>query len=127
MMTLKTAYRIIGLLILGLLVSAGPALANKTSVRIEAPPTAAVGEEITINLHVSHDGNNFIHYTNWVVVDVNGEELQRWEFGSFDKPEAETFTRSVTYTVTGETTIKAEGNCNMHGSAGPETFTVTTP
>lgn len=123
----KTFYRSIGLLVLGLVAIASPALANKTSVRIEAPATASVGEEITITLHVSHDGNNFIHYTNWVAVEINGKEFQRWEFSNFDKPESERFTRSITYKVTGETTIKAEGNCNMHGSAGPDTFTVATP
>lgn len=101
-----------------------PVLANKTSVRIDAPLSAAVGEEITIHLQVSHEGNNFVHYTDLVTVVINGEEFQRWEFSNFDKPEAETFTRTITYKVTGKTEIKADGNCNMHGSAGPDTVTV---
>lgn len=102
-----------------------PALANKTSVRIDAPASASVGEEITINLQVSHEGNNFIHYTDLVTVTINGEEIQRWEYSNFSKPEAENFTLTLTYKIIGKTEIKAEGNCNMHGSSGPETMTVT--
>lgn len=96
----------------------GVAIANKTSVKIVAPNKVAKGTEITIEIHVKHEGNNFIHYTDWVYVAVDGQELKRWTFGNFDKPEDETFVRSVTYTVTKPIEITAEGNCNLHGSAG---------
>ncbi|RJP77830.1 MAG: hypothetical protein C4522_14100 [Desulfobacteraceae bacterium] len=95
-----------------------PAFADKSSVRIEAPETAAIGQEITITLHVSHDGNNFIHHTDWIYVKINDQEIKRWEFGMFDTPESEHFTREIQYTVTGPITITAEADCNMHGSAG---------
>ena len=95
-----------------------PAFADKSAVRIEAPETAAIGQEITITLHVSHDGNNFIHHTDWVYVKINDQEIKRWTFGMFDTPESEHFTREIQYTVTGPITIKAEADCNMHGSTG---------
>ena len=104
-----------------------PAFANKSSVRIEAPAQAAVGQEITITLHVSHDGNNFLHYTDWVYVTVNGEEVKRWEFGMFGTPESENFTREIKYTVTGPTVITAEADCNIHGSTGIAEHTVAIP
>ena len=114
-------------LVIVILIGGRPAFANKSSVRIEAPAQAAVGQEITIILHVSHDGNNFLHYTDWVYVTVNGEEIKRWEFGMFGTPESETFTREIKYTVTGPTVITAEADCNIHGSTGISEHTVTVP
>lgn len=113
----RKLFTIIGLCML-LLLSADTAVANKSSVQIVAPDSAAVGSEITIELHVSHNGNNFLHYTEWVYVTVNGEEIKRWEFSNFNKPEDENFTRTITYTVTGPLEITAESSCNIHGSAG---------
>lgn len=91
--------------------------ANKASVRIEAPDQTAVGDDVKIVVHVSHEGNNFIHYTNLVTLKINGEETKRWEFSAFKRPESENFTREITYTVKGPFKISAEANCNIHGSA----------
>jgi len=100
------------------LIFANPAVANKSSVQIVAPDNAAIGSEITIEIQASHNGNNFLHYTEWVYVKINGEEIKRWEFSNFNKPEDENFTRSITYTVTGPLEITAEASCNIHGSSG---------
>jgi len=94
------------------------AFANKASVQIEVPESAAVGKVILIQLHVSHEGNNFIHYTDWVYVTINGSEVQRWTFSNFDRPESENFTRTINHTMTGPIEITAEADCNIHGSAG---------
>ena len=99
--------------------------ANKSSVKIEAPQAAEKGSEIVIKIHVFHKGNNFIHYTDWVDVKINGKPFQRWEFSSSKRPEAEDFTIEVTYKLTEPITIVAEANCNTHGSQGPATWTVT--
>jgi desulfoferrodoxin (superoxide reductase-like protein) len=101
-----------------------PALANKTSLRIEAPTEVSPGSTITITLHVMHNGNNLFHYTNWVRVSINGTELQRWEFSRGNRPESENFTLTKTYTVSEPLEIVAEANCNLHGSAGPAFATV---
>ena len=42
--------------------SAGSALANKSTVRLEAPVNAAQGEKIKITLFVTHSANNFFHH-----------------------------------------------------------------
>jgi hypothetical protein len=58
---------------------------------------------------------------------VNGSEIKRWKFGSFSRPESNNFSREITYTVTtGPLEIVAEANCNMHGSNGTATATVST-
>jgi len=101
-----------------------PALADQSSVTIEAPEYAEPGSQITIKVHVSHSGNNFFHYTNWVTVSANGKEIKRWEFSSGNRPEDADFTREMTYTVSGPVEITAEANCNMHGSAGKATVQV---
>jgi desulfoferrodoxin (superoxide reductase-like protein) len=95
--------------------------ANESSVKIVAPDYAEIGSEITVELQANHSGNNFLHYTEWLYVMINGKEIKRWEFGNFDKPEDEQFTRSITYTVTGPLEITAEASCNFHGSMGVET------
>ena len=108
-----------------LLVFASEGYANKSSVKIEAPETAEKNSEIAIKIHVFHKGNNFIHYTNWVDVKINGKAFQRWEFSASKRPEAENFTREVVYKLTGPIMIVAEANCNTHGSEGSKTWTVT--
>ena len=92
--------------------------ANESSVTIEAPEQAQKGEEVTIWVNVRHQGNNFIHYTEWVYVSVNGKEIKRWEFSAFDRPEAENFSREISYRVEGPLKIVAEASCSLHGSAG---------
>jgi desulfoferrodoxin (superoxide reductase-like protein) len=105
---------------------AGESLANKSSVKIEAPESSAKGSEITIKLHVSHDGNSFTHYTEWVKVSINGKEAKKWEFSAFSKPEDEKFTRELKHKVDGPLEIVAQASCNNHGSSGPATHTVKT-
>jgi desulfoferrodoxin (superoxide reductase-like protein) len=94
------------------------AWAGKSSVTIEAPAAAQKGSEITIKLNVAHNGNSVAHYTQWVYVKVNGKEIQRWEFGAFNRPESEKFLREVKITVNEPLEIIAEASCNLHGSAG---------
>jgi len=118
-----TLLAVIGLFVLSL-IFAGTAAANKSSVEIVAPDNAAIGSEITVTLQVSHSGNNFLHYTEWVYVKINKEEIKRWEFSMFNKSEDERFSRSITYTVTGPLEIAAEASCNIHGSTGIATKVV---
>jgi len=110
-----------GILAMGI---GGAAFADKTSVSIDAPDTAKKGSVIVITVKVSHNGNNFMHYTDWVSLRVNGAEVKRWKFSSGAKPESENFTRQVEYKVEGPVSIEAEGNCNIHGSAGKAVKTV---
>jgi desulfoferrodoxin (superoxide reductase-like protein) len=121
--TTRMIFVVIGLCALSL-IFADTAVANNSSVKIIAPDNAAIGSEINVVLQVSHNGNNFLHYTEWVYVKINGEEIKRWEFSNFDKSEDENFTRSITYTVTGPLEITAEASCNIHGSNGIVTKTV---
>jgi desulfoferrodoxin (superoxide reductase-like protein) len=101
-----------------LIVFASTAFADKTSISIESPQSVKKGTEITIKIAVSHNGNNFFHYTNWVYVRANGKEIARWDFSSGNRPESNNFIREIKYTVTEKTEIAAMGNCNIHGSEG---------
>jgi len=92
--------------------------ADKSSVEIDAPNQVAKGSEVVITLKVTHSANSFFHYTDWVVVKANGEEIARWEYSAMDKPENETFTKEVTVTADKDLQIEAQANCNLHGSAG---------
>ncbi|TAL31540.1 MAG: hypothetical protein EPN93_17245 [Spirochaetes bacterium] len=103
---------------IALVFCAGTAFANKSSVVISAPESAPKGSAVTITLTVSHNGNNWFHFTDWVYVKVNGAEVQRWTFTRDTRPESEVFTRQVTVTVDGPLSIEAESDCNVHGSAG---------
>jgi desulfoferrodoxin (superoxide reductase-like protein) len=95
------------------------ALANKAAITIEAPESAAPGTEITIRVTVTHNANNLIHHVNWVYIMINGKEAGRWEFGWMSLPEEVPFTRELRYRAAGPLEIKAEANCNIHGSRGP--------
>jgi desulfoferrodoxin (superoxide reductase-like protein) len=104
---------------------AATAFADKTSVAISAPESAAPGSEITIRVTATHSANNFLHYTDWLSVTANGTEIARWNFTRSKRPEESVFTREIKYTVNENAEIKAEGHCNMHGSKGPATAQVS--
>ena len=93
--------------------------ADQSAVRLEVPDEVAPGTDVTVRVVVTHDGNNFFHYTDWVVVTAEDKEIARWAFSSGNRPEDEDFVREVTYTVEKPTTFGAQANCNIHGSAGP--------
>jgi desulfoferrodoxin (superoxide reductase-like protein) len=100
------------------------AFADKSSVSIEAPTTVTKGSEITIRVTTTHNANNFLHYTAWLYVMINDEEIARWDYTWRKRPDGKTFTNEIKHTVTDIIEIKAEASCNLHGSKGPATFKV---
>jgi desulfoferrodoxin (superoxide reductase-like protein) len=99
--------------------------ANKSTTSIEVPESIPKGSEITIRVTVTHNANNFMHYTKWLQIMVNGKEIARWDYTMGNRPEGATFTKEIKYKVEGDIEIKAEASCNLHGSAGPATVKVS--
>jgi desulfoferrodoxin (superoxide reductase-like protein) len=118
--------RIIGMFITAMIImfSSAATFANKTSVTIDAPKTAKKGSEISITLNVNHMGNTSFHFTDWVVLKINSIEVKKWSYTSSSLPPSENFTLTFKFIVTEDLIIQAEGNCNMHGSAGWATANV---
>ncbi len=100
------------------------AFANKTSVKVIAPEKAEKGTEITIKIEVTHMGNTKGHYTDWVLVKVNGEEYKKWEYSKENLPETQNFTLEFKIKAESNLEIIVEGNCNKHGSKGEDKVTV---
>jgi len=100
------------------------ALANKTSVKIIAPEKAEKGTEITIKIEVKHTGNTKAHYTNWVMIKVNGEEFNKWEYSPKELPKKQSFTVEFKIKADSNLEIIAKGNCNKHGSKGEDKATI---
>ncbi|MCJ7617169.1 MAG: class II SORL domain-containing protein [Desulfobacterales bacterium] len=94
------------------------AFADKSSASLEAPDSVERGTEITIKVNVTHSANNFFHYTKWVYIMVNEEEIARWDYSNYKnkRPEANNFTKEIKYIVTDDIIIQAESSCNIHGS-----------
>lgn len=103
----------------------GIAFANKSSTSIEAPQDVQKGSEVTLKVTVTHRGNSFLHYTNWLRVNVNQKEIARWEFSSGNRPESENFMREVKVIALENLEVTAEANCNLHGSTGPSTVKIS--
>lgn len=118
-MRMKKMEILFAALCLAVLLLPSPGWAGKSSATIEAPATAQKGAEITVKINVAHDGNSMFHHTQRVLVKVNGEEIQRWEFGAFSRPEGEIFSKEFQIAVNEPLEIIAEASCNLHGSAGP--------
>ncbi len=118
--------RFFKIIMLGILVflSGGIVFANKSSTSIEAPQYVQKGSEVLIKITVTHKGNNFLHYTNWLKVTVNQKEVARWEFSSGNRPEGEIFTREIKIKAMEDLEVTAEAHCNRHGSAGPTTIKI---
>lgn len=120
--------KIYSLLLMVLLISfigiGNEAYANKTTVKINAPEKAEKGTEVVVTIEVTHNGNTRFHYTDWVSLKVNGEEVKKWEYTKKERPDSEDFTLEYKFIIKEETTIEAKGNCNMHGSTGVEKVTI---
>ena len=116
---MKTRKLFIGLIgLIFFLLNASNVLADKSSVKIEAPDQVVKGSEVVIKLQVSHSANSLFHYTNWVSAKANGKEIGRWDYSTTNRPEAENFTKEIKLTVNEDLEIEAQANCNLHGSAG---------
>lgn len=115
MRTTKTAAWLVCLLLF-LFLGSSPVFANETSVEIDTVSKAQKGEEVSIKLNVSHEGNNFIHYTYEVYLSINGEREKEWKFYMLDRPPSEEFSKEITYTVDRELELEAKGYCTLHGS-----------
>jgi desulfoferrodoxin (superoxide reductase-like protein) len=75
-------------------------------------------------LTVDHNADNAFHHVDWVELIVNNHQVGYWQYSAFDLPPAATFIKEIKYTVNGNTEIKAQASCNLHGSAGPGFFKV---
>ena len=112
----------LGMLILAvLLVQVGPTLANKSAASIEGPTSVEKGTEATLRVTVTHNANSPSHYTEWLKVSANKNEIARWEYTKDKRPEAAQFTKEIKIRVTEDTEVVAEASCNNHGSRGPAT------
>lgn len=114
----------IATLLPALIIFAGTARADKSSAALEAPDQVPKGTEVTIQVHVTHSANNFLHHTNWIRVKANGEEIKRWEYSMNHLPDGAKFIKEVTLTINGPTDLEAEASCNLHGSKGPSRKTI---
>jgi desulfoferrodoxin (superoxide reductase-like protein) len=94
------------------------AYANKTAVSIEVKSSAAKGSEVTVTIHVKHAGNTGMHYTEWVWLKINGQEVKRWTYNKTVLPPAGKFVLTYTFTLNEESLIEVQGYCNLHGSKG---------
>ncbi len=112
------------LTLLALLFISTGVFANKTSVTVVAPEKVKKGTEITVKIEVKHIGNTKGHYTDWVLVKVNGEEIQKWEYTKDSLPDDQNFTLEFKMVADSNLEIIAEGNCNKHGSKGTDKVTV---
>jgi len=107
-----------------LVLSVSSLFANKTGVVINVPQSVKKGTDVRVVLEVTHDGNNFLHHTEWVYLKVNGVESKRWEFSAFNTPESGNFSLQVAVKADGNLLLEAAGNCNIHGSQGKDAKTV---
>ena len=109
-----------------LMIGSASVLANKTSVKVSvSDSTVAKGTEVTITINVTHVGNSNAHHTEWVYLKVNGKEVKRWEYGRNNLPANQNFTVEYKIKATENMSIEVEGNCNLHGTAGPATLKIT--
>jgi desulfoferrodoxin (superoxide reductase-like protein) len=118
MVSWKLLSMLSGLTFMTLMLSS-QAFANKSAASIQAPTEAPRGSEAVIRVTVTHNDNNPLHYTDWVYVMVNGKEVARWTYTAWNRPESATFTKEIKVTAGENLEVKAEANCNVHGSAGP--------
>jgi desulfoferrodoxin (superoxide reductase-like protein) len=110
----------LGMLILAaLFIQVDPTLADKSAASIEGPTSVEKGTEVTLRITVTHNANSPSHYTEWLKVSANKNEIARWEYTKDKRPEAAQFTKEIKIKVTENTEVIAEASCINHGSKGP--------
>jgi hypothetical protein len=110
-----------------LLLSSPDTFANEPVVTIQILTEEILpGEEIQIQLTITHNANSFIHHVEWVNLVVDEMQSYHWAYSAFDLPPAETFKKVVKYRVPSIEKIRivAEANCLRHGSSGRITLLV---
>jgi desulfoferrodoxin (superoxide reductase-like protein) len=107
-----------------LFISAMKLVANKTSVEIKAPAEVKNGSEVTLVINVMHKGNSKSHFTDWVVLKINGKEVQRWKYDKNTLPAGENFTLEYKFMASENITVECQGHCNLHGSTGTKNATI---
>ncbi len=122
---MKKIALIIGCFLFLFFLYTGPAFADKSSVTLEGPTSVEKGSEAVIKINVTHSGNSFFHYTNWVKVEAGGKLLEQWNYSAGKRPESEKFTKEIKIKILENTEVTAEANCNMHGSSGPAKLMIT--
>ena len=108
-----------------LLLSSPEISANEPTVTIQVLTEEIVpGNEIQIQVTVTHNANSFLHHVEWVNLVVNELQSYHWAYSSFNLPPGETFKRVVNYRVPNieSITIVAEASCLRHGSSGKKTL-----
>jgi desulfoferrodoxin (superoxide reductase-like protein) len=116
---MKRFFLVVGCFLFLFCLNSTPVFANKASVTLEGPASAVKGSEVTIKITVTHSANSFLHYTKWLKVQANGQQVQQWDYTAGNRPDGETFTKEVKIKVLENTEVVAEASCNIHGSAGP--------
>jgi desulfoferrodoxin (superoxide reductase-like protein) len=116
----------LGILILAVLfVQVDRTLADKSAASIEGPTSVEKGTEVTLRITVTHNANSPSHYTEWLKVSANKNEIARWEYTKDSRPEAAQFTKEIKMKVTENMEVLAEASCINHGSKGPARHRIT--
>ena len=102
------------------------AFANKSAVTIStSAQKVKKGTEVTITLNIAHKGNSKMHHTDWVSLKINGKEVKKWNYDKKNLPTAGEFTLTYTFVADEALKIEAQSDCNLHGSAGIASASVT--
>jgi len=104
-----------------LLFSSPDIFANEPTVTIQVlTAEIAPGNEIQIQVTVTHSANSFIHHVEWVSLVINDLQSYHWAYSARDLPPAEIFKKVVKYKVPDIENIRidAEAFCIRHGSSG---------
>ncbi len=107
-----------------LLLSSPNIFADEPAVAIQVLTEEILpGEEIQIQVTVTHNANSFLHHVEWVNLVVNELQSYHWAYSAFDLPPGETFKKVVKYRAPGIEKIRivAEAYCLRHGSSGKVT------
>jgi desulfoferrodoxin (superoxide reductase-like protein) len=111
-----------------LLLSPPNLFANEPTVTIQVLTEEILpGEEIQIQVTVTHNANSFLHHVEWVNLLINDLQSYHWAYSARDLPPAETFKKVAKYRVPSVEKIRivAEAYCLRHGSSGKITALVT--
>ncbi|MGC1122407.1 MAG: desulfoferrodoxin family protein [Candidatus Methanofastidiosia archaeon] len=107
--------RAIMLVMVGLALSLVPVSAGVPIVQIQAPRQVTAGDEVTLKIMITHEGNDNDHHINYVWLYQNDRMAKEWVWTVDDYIKDDQFTLEYTTILTEDTVFLAKAHCTLHG------------
>ncbi|KYK29708.1 MAG: hypothetical protein AYK19_19305 [Theionarchaea archaeon DG-70-1] len=104
------------LVLVALAVSLVPVSATLPIVQIQVPKVVTEGDEVTVEITVTHRMNDLNHHISFIWLYHNEKLVQQWGYGPDEFVTEDQWTVTYTTVLYKDAVFLAKANCTLHGS-----------